>query len=546
MFRLLTIKTKLMLIIAVAILAVISSKTVSLNDLWTSLNDNKRSELKNITEVAYSIITEQDALVKQNKISLAQAQLNAKKSIAALTYGKGEYFFLFDQQYNMVMHPRDASLEKSSQENLVGANGVPFFKNMIDESVQSGESFVNYVWPRAGESEPVSKTSYGKFYAPWGWGVATGLYTDDIDALYLDELKAAGVSTFVVLLVLIGCVYKVSSSIIEPLETIENQLILISETKDLSLRASAEGKDELADMGRALNSMLDSFNNTLAEMLSAAHQVASSSTELSATTNQTLMSLESQKSETLQVASAMTQMSATVHEVANNTSEAAQATHGASNATNTGKSVLLVTKQSVQDLVGKLNSAESLIYNLEKQTANISSILTVISGIAEQTNLLALNAAIEAARAGEQGRGFAVVADEVRSLSSRTHESTNEIHQVISELQAGSLSAVKAMKESKQAADLVEEQTNEAEQALANILTAVEHIDAMASQIAVASEQQSSVAEEVNRNINNISQISEETATGGEQTAIASEELAQLATRMTDNIQQFTLSAKHA
>ena len=532
-----------MLIIVVAIIAVVTSQAVSLNELWTNLNENKKSELKNITDVAYSIIIKQDSLVKEKKISLEQAKINAKASIAALTYGKGEYFFLFDQQYNMVMHPNKPSLENTSQIGLVDVNGFHFFKNMIDESIQRGDSYVDYLWPRSGQSEPVRKTSYGKYYSAWDWGVATGLYNDDIDAMFWDELKASALSTFVVLLILISVVYKVSSSIIQPLEHIEKQLTLISETKDLSIRASLDGKDELADMGKALNLMLDNFDNVLSEMLSAAHQVASSSTELSATTNQTLVSLESQKSETLQVASAMTQMSATVHEVANNTSEAAQAAHGASNATNTGKSVILATKTSVKELVNKLDSAEVLIHNLEKQTANISSILTVISGIAEQTNLLALNAAIEAARAGEQGRGFAVVADEVRSLSSRTHESTNEIHQVITELQSGSLSAVKAMKESKDAADWVEDQTNKTEQALTNISTAVEQIDAMANQISVASEEQSAVAEEVNRNINNISQISEETAAGGQQTAVASEELAQLAVRMTDNIQQFNLSA---
>ena len=542
-FRLLTIKRKLILIIVVAIIAVVVSQAVSLNNLWINLNENKKSELKNITEVAYSIITKQDSLVKENKISLTQAKLNAKKSIAALTYGKNEYFFLFDQQYNMVMHPNKPSLDNTSQKALVDSNGFHFFKSLIDESSLNGESYVDYLWPRPGQSEPIRKTSYAKYYAQWNWGVATGLYNDDIDAMFWDELTASAISTFVILLLLIPFVYSASATIIQPLEHIDNQLNTIARTKDLSIRASLEGKDEITEMGKALNSMLDSINATLSEMLSAAQQVASSSTELSATTNQTLTSLESQKNETLQVASAMTQMSTTVHEVANNTSEAAQATHGAASATNTGKSVVLTTKKSVKELVGKLESAEILIHNLEKQTSNISSILTVISGIAEQTNLLALNAAIEAARAGEQGRGFAVVADEVRSLSSRTHESTNEIHQVISELQAGSLSAVKAMEESKEAADLVESQTNKTEEALTNISNAVEQIDAMASQISVASEEQSAVAEEVNRNINNISHISEETAAGGQQTAVASEELSQLAIRMTDNIEEFNLSA---
>ena len=507
-----------------------------------NLNDNKRTELKHITEVAYSILHEQNQLVKQNKITKEQAIANAKSEISNLRYGKNEYFFLFNDQYYMVLHPIKPTLEKESQINLTDGNGFKFFKVLVDDAMKNGESLVDYTWPRAGESEPVRKTSYGKYLAELNLGVATGLYTDDVDNIYWAEFKSAATSTLILLLILTYVVYQAAISIIKPLKHLERKIGEVSDKKDLTIRSTLRGKDELADMANAFNGMLSAFDQTLHEMHSAAEQVASASTELSATTNQTLAGMDSQKAETHQVASAMTQMSTTVHEVANNTTEAAHASDGASEASEQGKEVVATARESVQQLTQRLEQAEELTHNLEIQTANITSILSVITGIADQTNLLALNAAIEAARAGEHGRGFAVVADEVRSLSSRTHESTDEIHQVISELQSGSLAAVQAMKDSKTAADIVETQAGETEQALVKISEAVVQIDAMTNQIATASEEQSAVAEEINRNISNISMVTDESATGAHQTAVASEELALLATKMKDNVQQFNFT----
>ena len=542
LFRQLTIKFKLGLIIVIALLAVIASQAISLSELWTNLNENKRTELKHITEVAYSILEEQNQLVKQNKITREQAVNNAKAKITNLRYGNNEYFFLFNDDYYFVLHPIKQSLEKETQINLPDANGFKFFKVLIDNAIQNGDSLVNYVWPRAGETEPVRKTSYGKYLAELNLGVATGLYTDDIDAIYWAEFKSAAISTVILLVILTFVVYQVSISIIKPLKHLERKITTVEKNKDLTIRSTLRGKDELSDIAKAFNAMLAAFDKTLHDMHYAAEQVASASTELSATTNQTLTGMDNQKAETHQVASAMTQMSTTVHEVANNTTEAAHASDGASEASELGKAVVATARESVKQLTEKLEQAEELTHNLETQTANISSILSVITGIADQTNLLALNAAIEAARAGEHGRGFAVVADEVRSLSSRTHESTDEIHQVISELQSGSMAAVQAMKDSKTAADIVETQADETEQALIKISDAVIQIDSMTNQIATASEEQSAVAEEINRNISNISLVTDESAIGAHQTAQASEELALLATKMKEDVKQFNFS----
>ena len=376
----------------------------------------------------------------------------------------------------------------------------------------------------------------------WHWVIATGVYTDDLEAALVEQIWAKVQSTIAVILLTIFVAYQCARSIIKPVEKLKESMIAVSKTRDLTLRVNLDTEDELSDMSNAFDQMLESFEQILAELNVASSQVSATSVELSATTADTLIGMEHQKDETRLVASAMTQMSATVTEVADNISVAATASQGASEATKQGQLIVEQSLESVLDLSNKLQQAELLTQNLEQQSSSISTIVEVISAIAEQTNLLALNAAIEAARAGEQGRGFAVVADEVRNLSSRTHQSTNEISEVISNLQAGSLAAAQAMKESKLAAQKVETQSSSVQEALRAIALAVEKIDSMTSQIASASAQQSSVAKVINQNIININNISQQSAAGSMQVNCASTELASLSNHLQEIAQRFTLS----
>ena len=246
-----------------------------------------------------------------------------------------------------------------------------------------------------------------------------------------------------------------------------------------------------------------------------------------------------QQSETSQVVTAMNEMTATVQEVARHATEAASAANKADHASVEGKKVVLSTMNAIEALSSEVHSAANVISQLEKDSENIGTVLDVIKGIAEQTNLLALNAAIEAARAGEQGRGFAVVADEVRTLASRTQQSTQEIQAMIENLQVGAQTAVKVMDESRAKAESSVSQAAKAGGSLEDITHSVSLINDMNTQIATAAEEQSAVAEEINRNIVNISEIVDRTADGANQTSIASEELASLAAQLQQLVNQF-------
>ncbi len=308
---------------------------------------------------------------------------------------------------------------------------------------------------------------------------------------------------------------------------------------DLTVHFDIAAQDEMQHIAKSFNAMSRSFRNLVAQAMSSTSQVASAAEELSAITQETDKGIRRQQHETDQVATAINEMTATVQEVANSASSAADSTQAAASEASTGQQVVGKTVESINRLAEEVRGAGEIIHSLEKNSDKIGSVIDVIQGIAEQTNLLALNAAIEAARAGEQGRGFAVVADEVRTLASRTQNATLEIQQMIEGLQGDAGRAVQAMTTSGGQASRGVEAAAEAGEALRRITEAVNTIADMNSQIASAAEEQSAVAEEVNRNISNIAEISEHNATGSTQTAAASGELAGLSGELQQMLSRF-------
>ncbi len=310
---------------------------------------------------------------------------------------------------------------------------------------------------------------------------------------------------------------------------------------ELHVRVGYDGKDELGHIASGFNRMADSFSGTIRQLASATAQLASAAEETSAVTRETSDGITRQQSETDQVATAMNEMNATVHEVARSASQAAQAAHAAEEEAMKGKRVVAQTLEVIDSLAHDVEQSAEVIRALEQESGNIGTVLDVIRGIAEQTNLLALNAAIEAARAGEQGRGFAVVADEVRTLASRTQQSTQEIQAMIERLQRGTSDAVRAMEKSRSQAQAGVDQAASTGTSLDAIVGAVKTINDMNTQIASASEEQSAVAEEINKNITNISDVAQHTADGASQTASASQQLAQLAEELQGLVSRFRM-----
>lgn len=283
-----------------------------------------------------------------------------------------------------------------------------------------------------------------------------------------------------------------------------------------------------------LGSLISHLSDSVAQLGSAAEQLSTSS-------EHSTRQVGEQQTQTDMVATAMNEMAATAQEVARSAADAAEASHQADGQARDGSRVVRHTIQVIDSLAQEVESAAEVIHRLEGDTENIGRVLDVIRGIAEQTNLLALNAAIEAARAGEQGRGFAVVADEVRTLARRTQESTQEIHDMIERLQDGAHEAVAAMEQGRAKARSSVEQAGQAGQALEAITGAVATINDMAAQIASAAEQQTQVTEEINRNVAQINHSVGETAAGAQQSSASAEELARLSEELRAHIGKFRI-----
>ncbi len=310
---------------------------------------------------------------------------------------------------------------------------------------------------------------------------------------------------------------------------------------NLSYRIDSDGTGEFAELAGLLNRMLDSNRNAIIQIIDAGSQLGSSAEQLMEVATKTKNLIHHQYQQTEQVATAMNQMSSTVHNVASNAEQTAFKAGEGDRQAQGGSTVISNTINNINRLYHNIADAEQTVKKLRQDSEEIGSVLDVIRGIAEQTNLLALNAAIEAARAGEQGRGFAVVADEVRTLASRTQDSTQQIQEMIERLQSGAFGSAQVMEQSCKMVSETADQAQSGQTALKQITSVIAQINDMTAQIATAAEQQSAVADEVNRNVSKISHASGETLEASEAVNRSSQEMRKLAEHLQTVVRVFVV-----
>nr|WP_085715942.1 methyl-accepting chemotaxis protein [Pseudomonas sp. B28(2017)] len=335
-------------------------------------------------------------------------------------------------------------------------------------------------------------------------------------------------------------IWLVGHGIARPLKQMVAMLDDIAQGEgDLTRRLTSDRADELGSIAKGFNTFLAKLQAMITQVVTSVQSVSDSSEHTADIAIRTNTGVHKQMAEIDQVATAVQEMTATAQDVARNATQAAQAASHADQAASQGMQIVRDTSDSIGALAVEIGRAVGVVQTLARDSENINAILTAIRGIAEQTNLLALNAAIEAARAGEQGRGFAVVADEVRNLAQKTQKATEEIQTMIQQLQQGTRDVVRVMEDSQNRTDESVLHASKAAEALETITQAVSVINDMNTQIASAAEEQSAVADDINRNVINIGQVANEVAGGADESSAASADLTKLAEQQRRLINQF-------
>lgn len=537
----LRVKNKLLLLIGVAIACIVALQSVTLISLKEHLLENRMAKIQNIVESATGVLEYYYQQEKSGKMSREEAQNSAQNAIKAMRYDGEQYLWINDMHPNMIMHPFNPRLDGTDISEVADPNGVKLFTEMARTVRKSGSGFVNYQWEKPNESQPVDKITFVKGFTPWNWVLGTGVYVDDIETTFMKNMLESAVLMAIGLVIMLGVSWIITISITRPVSNLNAIMKKVSSDKDLTLRAEVIGQDEIAQIGMSFNNMLTAFQDLIDEVTGFVEQLATSAEELSAVTTQTNEGIQRQHNDIDQIAAAMNQMTATVEEVSRNTESTSEATKKAHRDAVNGHDIVSSAKDSIDKLAGGVTQASVVVNGLENDSADVGKILDVIRGIAEQTNLLALNAAIEAARAGEQGRGFAVVADEVRTLAKRTQDSIEEIETMIKSFQQGAHDAVTAMTEGKQMATHSVQQITEVSVSLDKINETVDSISQMSLLIANSANEQSFVTSEMSKSISDISGVAQETSQGAEQTSDASRELAKLAVNLREVTGRFSI-----
>ncbi len=441
---------------------------------------------------------------------------------------KTGYVFLTDAEGNVQIH-RDSSKAKSSLSQLFGRESADLL----------GKSGFNLIEADSdGQSVFVAST-----YIPsMNWFVVGVVPVDEVFADLNSVAKQMMVTTVVVAGLFIFMGIFLANSIASPIRAIAERFSDLGKGDgDLSQRIEVKGSDEIGQLSEGFNGFIEKIHESMKEVASTSGALQSAADGVSTKAHTTHNNSQMQRDQTIQVVTAINQMGATISEIASNAATAAETASQASDNTQVGQDVVNKAKDAISRLASDIESTGQVVEQLASTTQDIGSILDVIRDISEQTNLLALNAAIEAARAGEQGRGFAVVADEVRNLASRTADSTEEIQKMINQLQSDAKDAVTAMEAGKAVTGEGVSSSDEAVEVLISISERIHDISDRNTQVATATEEQSTVVHTINQNIEEINAINEVTTGTAEELAAASAELKDLSMRLDRMVGSFKL-----
>ncbi|OYU09600.1 MAG: chemotaxis protein [Pseudomonas sp. PGPPP1] len=538
--RSMSISRRLWLILIVAVLMLLALGLLMLKQIHGDLYQAKRQQTQHVVQTASGILTFYHGLETSGVMTRESAQKQALSAVRGLRYDHDDYFWINDLTPVMIMHPANPKLDGQNLSAIRDPDGFAVFNEFVLLAKAKGAGVVNYRWPKPGADAPVAKTSYIQLFEPWGWIIGSGVYVDDVQAEFRGQVWNASLMGLVIAAIMALLVALIARSIVRPLQAAVSAMgNIASGESDLTRSLDTHGRDEITQLSHHFNSFTAKLRQVVSQLQVCANALGQSSMELGNNATQAHDRSQQQSQQMELVATAINEVTYGVQDVAKNAEHAASEMRDAQAQAQQGQVNIDGSLQQIDQLSTTISQAVEVIRTLSSESTQIGGVLEVIRSIADQTNLLALNAAIEAARAGEQGRGFAVVADEVRLLAQRTQKSTAEIQAMIERLQGHSEAAVKVISDSHSASQLTIEQAGQAGASLTAIGQALRNLNGLNASIASATLQQAHVVEDINQNVTQAAGLSHSTALAAEQSSVASAHLRGLSEQLDGLLRQF-------
>ncbi|MBI2276800.1 MAG: methyl-accepting chemotaxis protein [Dechloromonas sp.] len=532
------VSTRMQLLVGLTLLGLIILCLTALFQLKDSMLEDRKQKTRNLVEVSLGIIAHHHQLATAGKLSEEDAKKAARDSLRGLRYGKDDYFFGFETSGVYVLHGGKPEWEGQNKIDLKDTNGKLLIKELI-VAAQAGGGFVDYWFPRAGQQASEPKLGYAALFAPWNWVIGTGIYIDDVEKEYRQNALLLGGISLALLAILSVVGWQVSSSILKQLggepsvaADVMQRVAAGDLTADVNSAPSGSMLHALGGMVASLRHMVREINNDANRLVSNAEQIAAASDEVT-------RSAEQQSDATSAMAAAIEELTVSSNHISDSAHETARNTTEAVELSVQGTERVGQASRAIQQIAETVADASGRIHALEERAKQVSSIANVIKDIAGQTNLLALNAAIEAARAGEQGRGFAVVADEVRKLAERTSLATTEIEQMIVGIQNDTVGAVEAMNTALPEVQAGVRLADSASESLRAIEDGARRTLERVDEVADATKEQSAASTSIAQRVEQIANMVEATTDTIRGTATTAHQLESIAVNLKQQIGRF-------